>query len=201
MMAQNRKAPAYQEYAATILAQIPFRTMTLQDRGLLYTMRLECWVNMYLPNNHIDLAKVLGVPVAEVMASLPTVMPFFEIAGDFIICPELEDYRTHLTDRKFKQSEGGKNGSAITNSKRSRNAKVRDEDSSSTPSSNLSTNSTTTPQVPCQGELESSVQSNTEKPNQTQSIKKAVIDDPFVRDYEAAEQCTADDYAKVSKGY
>ncbi len=128
-------------------------------------------------------------------------MPFFEIAGDFIISPELEDYRMHLADRKLKQSQGGKNGSSITNSKRSRTAKVKDEDSSSTPSSNLSTNSTTTPQVPCQGEFESSVQSNTEKSSQTQSVKKAAIDDPFVRDYEAAEQCTADDYAKASKGY
>lgn len=200
-MSQNRKAPAYQEYAATIMAQLSFRTMSLQDRGLLYTMRLECWVNMRLPNNHNDLAKVLGVPVAEVMTSLPAVMPFFAIDGDFIISHELEDYRKHLADRKLKQSQGGKNGSAITNSKRSRNAKVRDEDSSSTPSSNLTTNSTTTPQVPRQGEFESSVQSNTKKPSQTQSIKKAVIDDLFVRDYEAAEQCTADDCAKVSKGY
>lgn len=200
-MAQNRKASAYQEYAATILAQLPFRTMTLQDRGLLYTMRLECWVNRCLPNNHIDLAKVLGIPATEVMVSLPAVMPFFEISGDFIISPELEDYRKHLADRKLKQSEGGKNGSTITNNKLSRTTKVRDEDSSRTSSSNLSTNSTTTPQVPCQDEFESSVQSNTEKPNQTQSIKKAVIDDPFVREYEAAEQCTANDYAKASKGY
>lgn len=199
-MAQNRKAPAYQEYAATILAQIPFRTMTLQDRGLLYTMRLECWVNMRLPNNHNDLAKVLGVPVAEVMTSLPAVMPFFAIDDDFIISHELEDYRKHLADRKLKQSQGGKNGSTITNSKRSCAAKVRDEDSSSTLSSNLPTNSTTTSQVPRQGEFESSVQSNTEKPSQTQFIKKAVINDLFVRDYEAAEQCTADDYAKASEG-
>lgn len=200
-MSQNRKAPAYQEYAATIMAQLSFRTMSLQDRGLLYTMRLECWVNMRLPNNHNDLAKVLGVPVAEVMTSLPAVMPFFEIAGDFIISPELEDYRNHLVERKLKQSQGGKRGSAITNNKRGRTAKVMDEDRSSTPSSNLSTNSTATPQIPCQGEFESSVKSNTAKPSQTQSIKKAVIDDPFVRDYEAAEQCTADDYAKASKGY
>ena len=28
-MSQDRDAPAYQEYAATILAQLPFRTMTL----------------------------------------------------------------------------------------------------------------------------------------------------------------------------
>ncbi|MBL0011274.1 MAG: hypothetical protein IPP22_10290 [Nitrosomonas sp.] len=147
-MSQNRKAPAYQEYAATIMAQLSFRTMSLQDRGLLYTMRLECWVNMRLPNNHNDLAKVLGVPAAEVMASLPAVIPFFEIVGDFIISPELEDYRIHLVERKLKQSQGGKRGSVITNNKRGHTAKIRDEDRSSTPSSNLSTNSTTTRKYP-----------------------------------------------------
>lgn len=47
----NRDAPAYQEYAETIFAQLPFRTMTLQECGLLYTMRLECWVSMRLPQN------------------------------------------------------------------------------------------------------------------------------------------------------
>jgi hypothetical protein len=194
MMAQNRKAPAYQEYAATILAQLSFRTMSLQDRGLLYTMRLECWVNMRLPNNHNDLSKVLGLPVAEVIASLPTVMPFFEITGDFIISPELEDYRIHLADRKLKQSQGGKRGSAITNDKRSR--KVHADNPS-----DLSSNSSTNPQVSRQGSVESSVQSSTAKPSQTQFSKKGVIDDPFVRDYEAAEQCSADAYAKESKGY
>jgi len=65
-MSQNRDAPAYQEYAAAILARLAFRTMTLQDRGLLFTMRLECWVNVRLPSEHNNLAKVLGLPTAEV---------------------------------------------------------------------------------------------------------------------------------------
>ncbi len=192
-MSQNRNAPAYQEYAATILAQLPFRTMTLQDRGLLYTMRLECWVNMRLPNNHNDLAKVLGLPIAEVTASIAAVMPFFKIVDGFIFSPELEDYRAHLAERKLKQSQGGKRGSAITNSKRNNITKTMDEnDSSTTPSKS---------QVPRQGKSESSVQPNTLKPSQNQPLKKEVIDDPFVKDYEAAEQCTASDYAKASGGY
>ncbi len=103
-MSQNRKAPAYQEYAANILAQLPFRTISLQDRGLLWTMRMECWVNKQLPNNPNVIAKALGLPVDEVVSSLPAVMPFFKIEGDFIICPELEDYRVHINERKQKQS-------------------------------------------------------------------------------------------------
>lgn len=170
---QNRKPPAYQEYAATILSELPFRTMTLQERGLLYTMRLECWVNMRLPDTHNELAKVLGLPVAEVAESLGAVMPFFDLQDGFIICPELEDYRTHLADQKKRQSQGGKLGSAITNSNRLVKTK----------------GITSTSQLPRQGSDESLVQSSTEKISQTQSIKKEVapIDDPWVKEYEAAE--------------
>ena len=193
-MSQNREPPAFQEYAASMLSNLSFRTMTLQERGLLYTLRLECWVNKQLPSNHHDLAKVLGLPVEEVAASLTAVMEFLAITGNLIVCPELENYRTHLAERKLKQSQGGKRGSAITNGKRSRKVHA---DNPADPSSN----SSTTPQVSRRGTVESSVQSSTAKPSQTQFSNKRVIDDPFVRDYEAAEQCTADDYAKASKGY
>ena len=178
-MIQNRAAPAYQEYAATILAQIPFRTMSLQERGLLYTMRLECWVNARLPGNHTDLAKVLGVPVAEVADSLAAVIPFFEVVDGFIVSPELENYRAHLADRKIKQSQGGKRGSAITNDKRKRQAKTVGDGVSSTPSS--------TSRLPRQGRGESLVQSSTAKPSQNQSSGMEVITDPFIAEYEAAD--------------
>ena len=191
-MSQNRDAPAYQEYAATILAQLPFRTMSLQDRGLLYTMKLECWVNVRLPHNHSDLAKVLGLSIAEVAGALAAVMPFFEIVDGFIISPELENYRAHLADRKSKQSHGGKRGSAITNGKRNRPAKAGDVDVTSTPSS--------TSRLPRRGGGESSVQSSTEKPSQNQPSERGVITDTFIAEYEAAESCTADAYARASGG-
>jgi hypothetical protein len=191
-MSQNRDAPAYQEYAAAILAQLPFRTMTLQDRGLLYTMRLECWVNVRFPHNHTDLAKVLGLPVAEVAGSLAAVMPFFEVVDGFIISPELENYRAHLADLKSKQSHGGKRGSAITNSKRNRPAKAVNVGVTSTPSS--------TSRLPRRGGGESSVQPSTEKPSQNQRPARGVVTDPFVAEYEAAENCSPDAYAKASRG-
>lgn len=187
-MGQNRDAPAYQEYAATILAQLPFRTMTLQERGLLYTMRLECWVNVRLPHNHIDLAKVLGVPISEVTESLAAVMPFFKVADNFVICPELENYRAHLAERKLKQSQGGKVGSKITNQKR--NIRAEPYEASSTTSSNL--------RVPRRATRVSLVQSSTEQSSQNQLSGEAV--DPFVAEYEAAESCTADVYSHASEG-
>lgn len=116
-MSQNRRPPAYQEYPAEILARLPFRVMSLQDRGLFCTMRFECWVNSQLPKHPDLLAKVLGLPADQVSTSLPAVMPFFEIAGDSIICPELENYRKHLEDRNQKLSDAGKKGAAKTNEK------------------------------------------------------------------------------------
>lgn len=203
-MAQNRKPPAYQEYAATILAALPFRTMSLRSRGLFYTMRLECWVNQRLPSDQDHLAKILGFSTAEVSASLPAVMPFFAIDNEFIICPELEEYREYLAERRQKQSRGGKTGSSITNSKR--NKKIRnhtDDDSITLPSPTTSTstsNSSTTLQAPRRGTNESSVQSKTAKPSQNQFSNKRGIDDSFVAEYEAAEQCTTDDYCRASRG-
>lgn len=191
-MSQNRDAPAFQEYAAAMLSRLPFRTMTLQDRGLLYTMRLECWVNARLPNNPENLSKVLGLPLAEVAASLPAVMPFFEVVNGYIVSPELEDYRAHLNERRHKQSQGGKRGSAITNGKRKGSGKTGDAGGSSTPSSNS--------RLSRRGKGESSVQTSTTQQSQNQSSGKGVITDPFIAEYEAVESFTANDYARASRG-
>lgn len=196
-MSQNRDAPAYQEYAATILAQLPFRTMTLQDRGLLYTMRLECWVNVRLPHNHNDLARVLGLPVAEVFESLAAVMHFFDVVDGFLVSPELDNYRAHLIERKVKQSNGGKLGSAMTNSKRNRTAKHEGSELASSPS--------TYSRLTRQGGVESLVETSTEKLSQAkhsqdQPLESVIIVDSFVAEYEATESCAAADYAKASGG-
>lgn len=189
-MSQNRQPPAYMEYAANLLAQLPFRTMPLQARGLLFTMKLECWVNVRLPGNEKDLAKVLGVSVAEVTNSIDAVMPFFMAVGQFIICPELEDYRAHLAERRAKQSQGGKIGSAITNKKTHNTEK-------SVRHSNTSAQSSTS-RLTRQDSHVSLVQHSTVKQNQNSSIGKGL--DPFVIEYEAAESCSPNEYAIASAG-
>ena len=177
---QNRKPPAYQEYAATILSALPFRKMTLQERGLLYTMRLECWENRMLPNNPDELAKVLGIPINDVSESLCNVMPFFDVQNDYIFSPELEDYRIHLAEQREKQSKGGKRGAAITNSKR-RTKKPNND-------------FTSTMQLSRQGSDESLVKSSTVKPSQPQSIKEEMVsvDDDWVNEYEETESSKKD---------
>lgn len=191
-MSQNRDAPAYQEYAATMLSRLTFRTMSLQDRGLLYTMRLECWVNVQLPSNSNDLAKVLGLPIEQVAESLAAVKPFFAVVDGFIISPELEDYRTHLAERKIKQSQGGKRGSAITNSKRSGRQTSADPENTSMPAS--------TSRLTRQVSSESSVQHKSAKQNKTQLPVNGVIADPFIAEYEAEERRAASAYASASGG-
>lgn len=105
---QNRDAPAYQEYAASMMAKLDYRTMTLSERGLLYTMRLECWVNDRLPADPSRLAKVLGCDVKEVAEALPALFAFFVEQDGFYSSPELDSYKLHLADGKKKMSDGGK---------------------------------------------------------------------------------------------
>ena len=93
---QNRPAPAYQEYAASMMASVQYRVLNLAERGLLYTMRHECWVNQGVPENPATLARILGFDVAEVTAALPAVMPFFRVQNGFIVSPELDDYRVRI---------------------------------------------------------------------------------------------------------
>jgi|TARA_B110000263_G_scaffold202648_1_gene182433 hypothetical protein len=147
-MAQNRKPPAFQEYASATLANISFRSMNMEARGLLHTMRLECWVNYELPSDLELLSSVLGKPVKPDL--LKAVGSFFDIDDKRITCPELEDYRAHLEERREKQSKGGKKGAEATNTKRK---------------------ATGNPQVPRRGSYESLVQSNTTKQSQNQLIE------------------------------
>jgi hypothetical protein len=114
-MAQHREPPAYQEYAASMMARTEYRVLSLEGRGLLYTLRNECWVNGQLPADPATLARVLGYPIEQVERSLPELRQFFVTLGGVLRCPELDDYRAHLDDRRERQSAGGRKGAEKTN--------------------------------------------------------------------------------------
>jgi len=114
-MAEKRPPPAYQEYAATMLANINFRAISLEERGLLYTLRLECWENKSLPRDTTVLSKVLGLPVSE--SALKAIEPFFKYEDNAITSPELDNYQLALDERKEKQRKGGQKGAKVTNSR------------------------------------------------------------------------------------
>ena len=162
-MAQNRKPPAFQEYAATILSSKSFRVMSLSQRGLLFTMRLECWVNQSIPSLSNDLARYLGLNNQEVLDALSAnVISYFSESEGSYMCPELEDYRQHIKEQRDKQRAGGKKAAAITNKK------WKGIESGN-------------PQVTC----ESLVQLSPVKLSSNQSLERGNIHDDFVKDYES----------------
>jgi len=131
---------------------------------------MECWVNKQLPSNPINLSKLLGLNESEVISSLPKVMSFFKIDGDFMISPELEDYRSNLEAIRQKQSKAGKDAASKINSKRK--SKIADSSLDSSPV----------------GLVDSSlIQSNSKQYNQIQSIEKEIIKDSFVSEMEEYE--------------
>ena len=181
-MAQNRKPPCYQEYAATMLANRRFRYMTLAERGLLYNLRLECWENKEVPANSSELAKYLGIEETEISKALTVnVKSFFNESNSLFNCPELEDYRRHLEEIKLKQSKGGKKGAAITNSKT--NNSEKDSNSSN-------------PRVPRRVSRESVVKISTKKQSQNQSLESGDID-PWISEYDNALKVVDNEYLRM----
>lgn len=182
MSDQNRPPPAYQEYAANMMAKQEYRLLNLQERGLLFSLRLECWVNRTLPENPACLAKVLGFDVAEVTAALPKILPFFAAQSGQIICPELEGYREHLDDRRARQAAGGKLGAATTNSK-SKHKSAPDKASGAGVSTPASTS-----RLPRRGDIEPLAQQSKAQQSQNQLTKEDSSSDvdSWVRDYDKA---------------
>ncbi len=118
-MAQQREAPAYQEYAAAMMARREYRTISLAARGLLYSLRLECWVNRSVPADPLMLSRVLGFQRDEVEPALNEITVFLVLDGENLVFRDLEDYRTHIASIRQKQAAGGKKGAEKTNSIRS----------------------------------------------------------------------------------
>lgn len=118
MSHNNRPPPAYQEYASDVLASRSYRMMSLAERGLWDQMRKECWVNRSIPSQPEKLAKYLGLPLADVEGALTTnVQSCFDDDGEAFVCPELEDYRKKLEEKRRSMAEGGARGGKKTQAK------------------------------------------------------------------------------------
>ena len=186
-MSQNRPAPAYLEYAAATLTDMRFRMMTPAQRGLCWTMKLELWVNHTLPSNPDSLGRILGLDPAEVRSELPAVMPHFDIKDGWIISPELEDYRAHLSGIRKRQSEGGKEGQ-----KRKRSSNKRPESTAAQGDSDDSSHLKVTCKSPSTNlKVLSPVQTS---PIQPQSLEKEIVHSNLSNDEWLS------DYQKASKG-
>jgi hypothetical protein len=114
----------------------------------------------------------------------------FETRDDVIVCPELDSYRQYLSERTESQRKGGKKGAEITNGRKKANKALDTSGDSSTPP--------TSPQVPRRVSAGSLVQQSKAQsiPNQL-----TVVDDSteaWLRDYEGASSCSADEYRRAS---
>lgn len=184
-VSEGRPAPAYQEYAASVLADMRYRLLSLVERGLYDTLKRELWVNRYMPRDAVKLSRVLGLPAEDVVAALPAVMQFYEEVGDFIICPEHELYRACLAERRSRQVAGGEAGARAVNGRRRFKKDV--EEGPATPTGDPTTTPTAVPSsTPSgSGRVLSAVQNGTAQQSQKQSSVVGVVDDDFVRAYDA----------------
>ncbi|MGC2458728.1 MAG: hypothetical protein WA435_12125 [Gallionellaceae bacterium] len=181
MSAARGTSPAFMLYAFDLMVKQDYRLMTLEERGLLLSMWCECWANPEIPADPDDLATMLGKPGEVQKALTPRVLAFFEKTknGTFT-SPDIETYRKKVLDQRERMSAGGTKGGK----KRAENEKKAREASSHHSKSNQAT-------LKCR-EPESKSES------ENQSTERAIIDKQFVADYEAAESCTSEAYAKAS---
>ncbi len=200
---QNREPPAFQEYAAAMLASRDYRLMPAAARGVLYSMRLECWANKTLPAEPGALAKILGLDAGEVAAALTAVTPFFALENGEIRCPELDRYRAHLETRHSKQSQGGKASAVTRANDKTGKSRGKKGFGNKTVAGDAGITASTL-QVPCEY-LESNLQGlSTTQPNTTKSnpspVKGLPAFDPWVAEYDSADVVSAEAYRKASRG-
>jgi len=117
-MYKLRRPPAFQEYATDTLADRSFRMLSLAERGLRTTMRMECWANETIPCSPKELALLLNLNAEDVQRNLTNgVLSIFEEHDGNLSCPELEDQRERLMERRSAQVRGGKKGGQATQKK------------------------------------------------------------------------------------
>jgi hypothetical protein len=93
--------------------------MSFSERGLMDTMRRECWVNGSIPKEPAELAAYLGKNTDEINANLSIkVLSFFRESNDQLVCPELDSYRAGLEEKSKRMSDGGKRGGQATQNNR-----------------------------------------------------------------------------------
>jgi hypothetical protein len=106
-----KDVPYFQLYAANFLSNRQFKLMSLDERGILISIYMECWVNLSVPTEPVELAKCLSFSEQEVLKALTNRVKSFllEKEGNYI-SPELEGYREKFMEARRRQSEGGKDG-------------------------------------------------------------------------------------------
>ncbi len=173
--------PYYQNYSANWNSNRQFKLMSLEERGLLWTLYNEYWINDFLPSNSLEMARYFAYNEQVIKVALTDrVLSFFHKVGDELRCPELDGYRQNVSITREAQSEGGKKGAAIKKHK----AQGR-------------------PKGDLEGKPEGSLyQINSNQINSSQFIKKEEFTEDvkaWLEDYEEAPDAPSE-YLKQSRG-
>lgn len=112
--------PWFRMFAANYLADRNFRTISLEERGLILSMLLECWASIDIPKNPTELSQILGVPVDQVRRALTSkALSFFDERGGSYHSRFLDDQRNKFLEERKAKKEGGQKGAAIKKMKKS----------------------------------------------------------------------------------
>jgi hypothetical protein len=98
-------------YPSDLLSKREFRTSGAEERALMFSITLECWVNGSVPSDPEQLSKIVALPLNVVRMGLTKNVVHFldEHNGEFTM-PDVERYREEVEERRRKQSQGGKKG-------------------------------------------------------------------------------------------
>lgn len=120
---RTKENPGLMIYPADMLSSRRHQMMNAEERGVLESIRKECWVNGSVPTDHTQLAKILLLEIDEVRRGLTERVLYYldEKNGEFTM-PDVERYRAEQEKLRSQRSQAGKKGMA------NRYAQHKDED-------------------------------------------------------------------------
>lgn len=108
---RTKENPGLMIYPADMLSSRRYQTMSAEERGVLDSIRNECWVNGSVPANKALLAKILLLEIDEVRRGLTErVLHYLDEENGEFTMPDVERYRAEKEEVRRKQSQGGKKG-------------------------------------------------------------------------------------------
>ncbi len=115
---QSRRPPAFQCYASDYIAQEEYALASLDERGLLFTLLNQCWVNDSVPADMAKLSKLLGISASELQSAYGNLikknLSGDPEASDRLSVPELLRQMSDMRARSAKWSESGRKGGKAT---------------------------------------------------------------------------------------
>ena len=198
-MYKLRRPPAFQEYATDTLADRSFRMLSLAERGLRATMRMECWANEMIPCSPKELALFLNLNPADVQIYLTSgVLSYFDENDGNLSCPELEGQRERLMAQRAAQSTGGKKGGQTTQ-KKYKDFQVINEASIE---GGLEANPQAKLKALSRDEESRDEESRDEENREELSVRKSSMDEyaDWLAEFDGADPVDLNEYKKKSRG-